>query len=262
MKKYLTLFKINWQNSLQYRASTVIYIFGYGLYVSVLLYLWLSVYRDGNQMGDYSVSDMITYYALQMVMNTLILSYISWDLIDQIREGFFSNFLVKPLHSLFYWFTINLSSKILEAIYISITGLVLFFFLREYFWFPRHLSTYFYFILSLFFAFSLAFLMDFCIALIAFWLIQVRVFKFMLQYLIFFFAGAILPLDLFPKWLQAIVHWLPFQFIVFVPIEIYLEKDPQLLNHFASEAAWTLLFYGLANWALSKGVKKYEAVGG
>ncbi|MBI3352937.1 MAG: ABC-2 family transporter protein [Nitrospirae bacterium] len=262
MKKYLTIFRINWQNSLQYRASTVIYIIGYGLYVSVLLYLWLSVYHAGNQMGDYSVSDMITYYALQMVMNTLILSYISWDLIDQIREGFFSNFLVKPLHSLFYWFTINLSSKVLESIYITLSGVLLYFFLKDYFWFPRHLATYFYFTVSLFFALCLAFLLDFCIALIAFWLIQVRVFKFMLQYLIFFFAGAILPLDLFPGWLQKFVHLLPFQYIVFVPIQIYLEKETGLLSHFVLEIAWLLFFYGLANWMLSRGIRKYEAVGG
>ncbi|MHB8482473.1 MAG: ABC transporter permease [Nitrospiria bacterium] len=262
MKKYLTIFRINWQNSLQYRASTLIYILGYGLYISVLLYLWLSVYHDGNKMGAYSVSDLMTYYILQLVMNTLILSYISWDLIDQIREGFFSNFLIKPMDSLIYWFTINLSSKLLEAFYISITLFCLYFFLGDYFQSPRHPATYFYFSLSLWLALCLAFLLDFCIALIAFWLIQVRVFKFMLQYLIFFFAGAILPLDLFPARIQGWVHLLPFQYIVFFPIQVYLEKETGLAAHFAAELIWILFFYGVARVMLTRGIKKYEAVGG
>ena len=262
MKKYLTIFRINWQNSLQYRASTVIYILGYGLFISVLLYLWISVYQDGHKMGNYSVSDLMTYYVLQLVMNTLILSYISWNLIDLIREGFFSNFLVKPIDSLFYWFTINVSSKLLEAIYISITLGGLYFFLGDYFLFPRHLATYFYFSGSLLLALILAFLLDFCIALIAFWLIQVRVFKFMLQYLIFFFAGAILPLDLFPAWLQGFVHLLPFQYIVFFPIQVYLEKETVLAANFAAALTWILFFYGLAKIMLAKGIKKNEAAGG
>lgn len=262
MKKYLTLFRINWQNSLQYRASTVIYIVGYSLYISVILYLWMSVYQEGNKMGEYSLSDLLTYYLLQLVVNILILSYISWELIDQIREGFFSNFLIKPLNLLFYWFTVNLSGKLLETIYLSIIGSILYYFMGRYLWLPQHLLTYLYFTLSLSMALALAFLMDFCIALIAFWLIQVRVFKFMLLYLVFFFSGAILPLDLFPGWLQKWVHLLPFQYLAFVPIRIFLEKETNLFSVFSVEFFWLLFFFALANWMLVRGVKRYEAVGG
>ena len=262
MKKYLTLFRVNWQNSLQYRASTVIYIVGYGLYISVLLYLWFSVYQSGSRMGNYSASDMMTYYVLQLIMNTVILSYISWELIDQIREGFFSNFLVKPLNGILYWFTINLSGKILEMIYIGSALLVLYLTLGEYFILPAGIQAGFFFFLSLFLALCLSFLLDFCIAMIAFWLIQVRVFKFMLQYLMFFFAGAILPLDLFPGWLQGIVNVLPFQYIIFVPIQIYLGKMTGFGTIFLKEFAWILFFLGVARLMLSRGIKRYEAVGG
>ncbi|MFI5304171.1 MAG: ABC transporter permease [Nitrospiria bacterium] len=262
MKKYLTLFRINWQNSLQYRASTVIYIVGYTLYISVVLYLWMSVYHDGNKLGEYSLTDLLTYYLLQLVVNILILSYISWELIDQIREGFFSNFLIKPLNLLFYWFTVNLSGKILEAIYLGIIGCLLYFFTKEFFGFPHHLMTYVFFVFSLILGLTLAFLMDFCIALIAFWLIQVRVFKFMLLYLIFFFSGAILPLDLFPLWLQKWVNLLPFQYLAFVPIKIFLEKEKNFATLFSIEFFWLFFFFVLANWMLVRGVKKYEAVGG
>jgi ABC-2 type transport system permease protein len=262
MKKYLTLFRINWQNSLQYRASTVIYIVGYSLYISVILYLWMSVYQAGNKMGNYTLTDLLTYYLLQLIVNILILSYISWELIDQIREGFFSNFLIKPLNLLVYWFTVNLSGKLLEAIYLSIVGVLLYSFLKDYFWLPHHFSTFFYFGASLFLAMTLAFLMDFCIALIAFWLIQVRVFKFMLLYLVFFFSGAVLPLDLFPAWLQKGVYLLPFQYLAFVPIRIFLEKEENLSTVFTIELFWLLFFFLLATWMLSRGVKRYEAVGG
>jgi ABC-2 type transport system permease protein len=261
MKKYLTLFRINWQNSLQYRASTLIYIVGYSLYISVILYLWSSIYRGGDRMGDYTLSDLLTYYLLQLVVNILILSYISWELIDQIREGFFSNFLIKPLNLMAYWFTVNLSGKILETLYLGFAGLLLFGLTKNFFWIPRHPSTYFYFAASLVLASTLAFLMDYCIALIAFWLIQVRVFKFMLLYMVFFFSGAILPLDLFPAWLQKGVSLLPFQFLAYVPIRIFLEREPDLSGYFIIELFWIGMLVLLANFMLARGVKRYEAVG-
>ncbi|MDZ4384573.1 MAG: hypothetical protein U0940_03715, partial [Nitrospirota bacterium] len=64
MKKYLTLFRINWQNSLQYRFSLVIYLAGYSLYIWVLLYLWSAVYHEGNTVGSYTLSQLTTYYLL------------------------------------------------------------------------------------------------------------------------------------------------------------------------------------------------------
>src|SRR3972149_9888598 len=51
MKKYISLFHINWQNSLQYRFSLVVYIGGYSLLLGVLLYLWSAIYSDGPTVG-------------------------------------------------------------------------------------------------------------------------------------------------------------------------------------------------------------------
>ena len=179
MRKYLTVFRVNWQNSLQYRAPTVIYILGYTLYISVLLFLWTAIYGEGGRVGAYSLSEMVTYYLLQFVINTVILSYVSWEIIDHIREGFFSHFLVKPINYFAYWFTINLSGKLFETALILLAAAGIGLVVGPHVALPSDPKTYATFLVAAALGMVLAFELEFCIGLIAFWLIQVRVFKYM-----------------------------------------------------------------------------------
>jgi len=261
MKKYLTLFRINWQNSLQYRFSLVIYLAGYSLYIWVLLYLWSAVYHEGNTVGSYTLSQLTTYYLLQLMINSVIFSYISWDVIDNIKDGHFSNFLIKPLDYFHYWFTVNLSGKILEAFFVIIAvGLISLLF-GGYFAFPGQWITLLYFLISVILGIILAFEMDFCVGMITFWLTQVRTFKYMLQTLILFFAGAMLPLDLFPDFLMKVSDILPFRYLVFFPISLYLGKVVNPWPSFIMLSVWILIFYVLARILLMRGIRRYEAVG-
>jgi len=261
MKKYWTIFRVNWQNSLEYRGPTLIYIFGNLLYIVVLLYLWNAIYRDGGQLGEYSLSELFTYYILQLMINSLVISYVSWEIVDQIREGFFSNFLVKPVDYLYYWFTINLSGKILEGLLIlGVVGAVSIV-LSPYVFFPSQFLHVFYFFVALGLGLVLAFEFDFFIGLISFWLVQVKAFKYMLQYIIFFFAGALLPLDLFPGVLRTLADWLPFQYLVFFPIQIFLGKEENPMGGFLIAVCWIIGLYLFSRFVLARGIRKYEAVG-
>ena len=261
MRKYWTVFWVNWQNALQYRGPTFIYILGNILRVAVLLYLWNAIYRDEGRLGDYSLPDLITYYLLQMWINSLVLSYSSWEIVDQIREGTFSNFLVRPVNYLHYWFTINLSWKLFEGLMIAVIGGLLSFFLVRHLSLPDRPETLVYFVLALILGGILAFEFDFLIGMLAFWLVQVNAFKYMLQSIIFFFAGALLPLDLFPQAFQAVATVLPFRYLVFFPIQIFLEKEAHPVEGLLGALVWAVAFYFFLRFVLRRGIARYEAVG-
>ncbi len=261
MQKYWTVFRVNWQNALQYRGPTFISILGNLLHISVLLYLWNAIYRSGQHLGSYSLSDLITYYILQLMINSMVLSYISWDIVDEIREGTFSNFLVKPLNYLYYWFTINLSGKLFEGLMVLIVGLVMSFILIAHVSLPSQGITLLRFALALVLGGLLAFEFDFAIGILAFWLVKVNSFKYMLQYGMFFLAGALLPLDLFPAQFQAVANALPFRFLVFFPIQIFLEKEPAPMAGFITAGLWVIVLYIILRFGLQRGIKRYEAAG-
>jgi ABC-2 type transport system permease protein len=261
MRKYWTVFWINWQNALQYRGPTFIYILGNILRVSVLIYLWSAIYRSDGRLGAYTLPDLVTYYLLQLMINSLVLSYVSWEIVDQIREGAFSNFLVRPINYLHYWFTANLSGKLFEGVMILLVGGALSFVLIDYVTLPSRAESLLLFALSLFLGAILAFEFDFAIGLLAFWLVQANAFKYMLQYIIFFFAGALLPLDLFPREFQAVAQALPFRYLVFFPIQIFLEKEPHPEAGLLAALVWCAALYLFLRFALRRGIARYEAVG-
>ncbi len=72
MRKYWTVFQVNWQNALQYRGPTFISILGNLLHISVLLYLWNAIYLSNQRLGNYTLSDLITYYIIQLIINSMV----------------------------------------------------------------------------------------------------------------------------------------------------------------------------------------------
>ncbi len=261
MQKYWTVFQVNWQNALQYRGPTFVSILGNLLHISVLLYLWNAIYSGGQQLGNYKLSDLITYYVLQLMINSMVLSYISWDLGNQINDGTFSNFLVKPLNPLYYWFVINLSGKLFEGLMILVVGGILSSLLINHISIPSNGTTLLYFMLSLILGGILAFEFDFAVGILAFWLVKIHSFKYMLQYGMFFLAGALLPLDLFPEGFQKLANMLPFRFLIYFPIQVFLEKEAQPIEGFLIATVWIVVIYILLQFGLRRGIKHYEAVG-
>ncbi len=261
MRKYWTVFWVNWQNALQYRGPTFISVLGNILRIGVLLYLWNAIYQSEGRLGDYSLPDLITYYLLQLIISSVVLSYVSWEIVDQIREGTFSSFLIRPVNYLHYWFTLNLSWKLFEGLMVLVGGGLLSFILIDYISIPSRPSTVLYFFISLVLGMVLSFEFDFAIALLAFWLVQANAFKYMLQYIVFFFAGALLPLDLFPKAIEAVANVLPFRYLAFFPSQIFLEKETHPVEGLMAAFAWAVGLYFFLRFVLNRGIKRYEAVG-
>jgi ABC-2 type transport system permease protein len=90
--------------------------------------------------------------------------------------------------------------------------------------------------------------------------------KFMDAWLVFFFvlSGYLLPIDLFPPALRAVVDWLPFRFQIGLPVEIMTgahtvaEATALLLRQWM----WVVLGAAGTAWLWRKGLAKFAAYGG
>ena len=76
-------------------------------------------------------------------------------------------------------------------------------------------------------------------------------------------GGALVPLDLFPAPVQQVLAFLPFAYILNFPVQILLGNlaAPALLQGFAAQILWILLFVGFKQLLWRKGLKQYAAVG-
>jgi ABC-2 type transport system permease protein len=121
-----------------------------------------------------------------------------------------------------------------------------------------------YFLISLLFAGMLQFFMSYTMALLAFWLLEVSTVIFILFAIEYIAGGHLFPLNILPPALAAVLNYTPFPYLLYFPVSVYLGKmnGAELWHGLALQAAWVLLFYMLARWVWSRGIRSYTAVRG
>ena len=77
-----------------------------------------------------------------------------------------------------------------------------------------------------------------------------------------FLAGAIIPLDLFPKWLQEVLAYTPFPYLTYVPAKAYMGENPfSMAQSVATLGLWTVLAIFFANFVWNRGLRRFSGAG-
>ena len=112
-------------------------------------------------------------------------------------------------------------------------------------------------------SFLLRFMVEWSLALAAFWTTRVMAINEIYMGAGFFLSGQMAPLELMPGWVQTVAAALPFRWMVVFPVELLLGRltPAQALHGFAIQIVWIGLAFGLVSLVWSRGVKRYAAVG-
>ena len=122
MRLQVAAFKIKFHESVIYRSNVLInFFFGcVPLFVSILL--WKAIYgTEFSEIGNYSYSQMITYYVLVFLCSQILDARDNTVKISEmIRDGSMHNFMLKPIDFICYNFKLFFAEKVLYVINISI----------------------------------------------------------------------------------------------------------------------------------------------
>lgn len=261
-RKYLTSASMEIQAAAQFRMNFFLSILVEALPLIGLLYLWIFVFNDGGDLYGYSAAQVITYY----VIGTAVAGWLPtvwWEVSDNIRDGSLTRFLVLPINYLGYYFSREIASQL---VYFSMTLMVILpviLLLHPYLMLAAPVNLLL-FIASLLVGFCLTFMMQSCIHLLAFWFDSVTGFLSVFSLVSAFLSGAFFPLDFLPEPFLRITAVLPFQYLRFTPLQIYLGNIGvrSALMSLAAAAAYTIVFYLAAGFLWRRGASRYAAPGG
>ncbi len=262
MKKYFVIFKNSLQANLAYRFNTFSLFFAECLSLLVFVYLWISIYHQGNQMGDYTLKGLVIYYVFsKFIILTVRAGDVGRVVGNAIREGGIINYLVRPINFLHKEIASHLGVIMHKIfIYLPIFLLIIFIFLKNInFTFVSILL----FFISLFVAIAINFLIFYIVGILTFFLGFVAGLNFAVYTIAHFLSGSLIPIDLFPKYLFDIINYLPFKYMAFVPISIITGKitTENAIYSLGIGCIWILLLYFFAVLLYNIGIKKYEAYG-
>lgn len=234
--------------------------------IFLIFFLWDTVFADPKtEIFGYNRDKILTYVFGIFILRAIVLSARAVDVAGEISGGKITNFLLKPMSYFKYWFTRDISSKTLNLGFAALEIIVLFAVLRPPFFIqtnPFQIATFvFLLILAVVMFFSLLILTN----LITFWMPESGWPAQFLFIVIFteFFSGAIFPIDILPITIQKILYSLPFPYLLFFPLQVYLGKivGTALIKGLLVTIIWTIVLITAMNIVWQKGIKRYAAEG-
>ena len=112
-------------------------------------------------------------------------------------------------------------------------------------------------------AFFIGYLLSATITALAFWTTRIYSIHEFYFALILLFSGQFVPLPLMPKLIQDIAQYLPFQLLLYFPIQLILGKlsTEQIILGYVMSGVWLAVAVILFNFVWRNGVKRFSAVG-
>ncbi len=247
-----------------YRSHALVSLFVGPVTYFIQISIWKAVYGSRVSLKGLTLSDMLIYFAVASLIYYITMDFADWNLQMLIRTGKFLTFLLRPISHRYYALSQKFGHRALGFFVEFLPVYFLFIFVFKVKLAPAYP---FWFLISLFLGFMMMFLVNYCIGITGFWLTQAeglrRVFLLFRDIL----AGSFIPLAFFPDYFQKLFLFLPFQFISYVPIRVFLGNYemagitmpiPQIV---AIQSSAVLVMLGVSEIMYRAAIKHFTGVG-
>src|SRR5208282_2911491 len=216
MKKYWHVIGIGIQNNLTYRVNYLTRTLFSFIPLFAMLSLWRTIYaksNEGHRLSGYTEAQMIFYYLMVAVVDIFTaVNEDDWQIAADIREGNISQFLLKPVDYLWYRLCLFLAGRIAFIAVAAVPLVVFILCFRQYVLPPASLTALLVFPVSLVLTALLQFFISYAMAMLAFWLLEISTFIFILFAFEYLASGHLFPLDILPPLLREVLYFTPFPY--------------------------------------------------
>lgn len=247
---------------LEYRGTFLLWVLGdlVGALISLAVWLAVSEYSAGMPMDR---AQLVTYFVAQGLVSTFTISWLVYLVPENIREGFLSPRLLRPVTPLAHFIGDNLGQKGLRLLMlVPLTAVVAVVFRGEL-RLPVEPGTWALFAVAVVLAAIVSFMLDMVVNSLAFWLQDVWGVESTYRLAERFLNGGFIPLALLPSWLAGAAYAQPFRYTLSFPLEILTGALPAgaLLPGFAWQIGYAVGMYLLYRVQWHFGLRTYSSVG-
>jgi ABC-2 type transport system permease protein len=260
------VFKLGLQNTAGYRTNFLFRaLFNLVPLISALA-LWRAIFDGGKEtISGYTLAEMLSYYLIvALVEMTTAVTEDEWQVATDIKDGGITQFLVRPVGYLRYRVCLFSANRVIytAVAFIPMVGIIAW--NHQYLLPPANVLSLVGFVCSLVFAAGLQFLLAYLTSLLAFWVLEISTFSFMLLAAQRIASGEMFPLDLLPHWLTQALMVTPFPYCMFFPVSVYMGRlsEMEMAQGLAMQALWIAVLFALASFVWNRGLRTYTAVGG
>ena len=263
MKGYLALLKIRMKVLFQYRAAAFAGIVTQLFWGLLFAMIFRAFYQEASQTEPISLSQTITFVWLGQALLQLLPWSIDKEIESQVKSGHVAYEMIRPLHLYHLWFARSLAMRLIPASMRCLPIFILagwFFGLESPISWEAGVAFGFSIILALFLSAAITT----CVLISLFWTVSGEGIQRLLPHCTVFFSGMVVPLPLFPQWMQPFLNLQPFRGVMDIPCRLYTGVIPSsdALYYLGFQLAWITIFVIAGQWLMKKALRQFVIQGG
>lgn len=256
-----TVFRVGLASAIAYRAEIVVWVLTTTMPL-IMLPLWHAVSEEAPIQG-FGQARFTAYFLAAFVVRQVSGAWAAWTINYEVRTGALSQRLLRPIHPVYAYAAENLASVPIRAMVALPVGLGAFLLtggeqvardLRHWLMLPLALGG----------AWLIAFFAHVTVGALSMWMHQSIKLMDLWSAGFFIFSGYLVPLALFPEWLQDVPPWLPFAYQIGFPVDLLTGAltPKEALSALGAQWCWVGILATLAAFVWRRGLRRYGAYGG
>ncbi|MFO7653259.1 MAG: ABC-2 family transporter protein [Candidatus Krumholzibacteriia bacterium] len=270
---YFNFIRLAFLKYLAYRLRYYTGVLSYTIFVAGNYYLYTALYTSRSdlaetagrvaEIGGLTLGEMITYVGLAWIGRSFYFNNIDRTLSYQVQQGEIAVHLIKPFHlqTVMMFEAVGEAGFRLMMFTVPIVAVIVPLFDIQG---PAQPALLGWTVLSFALAFVINSQINFLVGCLAFYLKNINGVIRAKMISMDFLTGVMIPFTFFPEWVQSVLARLPFQYIGYVPVTIYLGKrtGPDLVEALLLQAAWGLGLFLAGRWVWNRSVRHVTLQGG
>jgi ABC-2 type transport system permease protein len=261
LNKYFSVAKVSVVNSLMYFTDFLAGSLFVGLIIFIFINLWQVVYSSSEPLiAGFTLPMMIWYLVMTESIVTSPKRIIE-EIGDEIQSGDIAQNLNKPYNYVLFKYASTMGKTTLTFFMTFLVGGIVTYLMVGGIDFS--LKSLPFIILLVVVALTLNFAMMAFLGIMALWLEDAKAIHFIYTKLVFVLGGMLIPLDIFPVWLQGISKALPFSFIAYHPARLFVNFSfTGFLEVFFYQLIWLGLIAIMISVVYAICIRRFSANGG
>lgn len=263
MKAYLAILKCRFSALFQYRAAAIAGLCTQLFWGLIKVMVFTAFYAQATVPQPMNLAQAITFIWLGQALLQLLPWNLDKEVQEQVKSGNVAYELVRPLDLYWLWFARSLAMRLVPTCMRCMPVFVfagLFLGLSS----PVTWEAGVAFCVSLIFSAILATSITTFVIVSLMWTISGEGLQRLLPHIVVFLSGMLVPLPLFPEWMQPFLSIQPFRGVIDIPSRLYTGIIPshEMLYYLGFQIFWCLLIIYAGRKLIHRGLKRLAIQGG
>jgi ABC-2 type transport system permease protein len=263
MRAYAAIFRGRLAVLLQYRLAAFAGLSTQVFWGLIKMMILQAFFAHSTAPQPISLAQAIEFIWIGQLLLQLLPWSLDKEIEAQVKTGHVAYELVRPLDLYSLWFFRSMALRLIPT---AMRGFPLAFIAGLFFdlTLPVSWAAGGLFSISLLFATLLSSAMTTLVVISLFWTVSGEGIQRLLPHLTMLLSGMVIPLPLFPNWMQPVLNIQPFRGIIDIPVRLYTGIIPtnEAVYYIAFQCAWLLIFVVAGRWLMNIALKRISIQGG